>query len=235
MNNLKFGLKLGEQPLIAGALTDADVPSIKEERVKSADLIELRVDMFQDISLSHVKEIFKIARERFGKPIIATVRDMKEGGQREIADRLSLYDEIVPLSDMADVEIISGDIFGDIKRLCIANKKTLIGSHHNFEKTPDDDFLDGIVSKGKALGADIVKIATTARSRDDLIRMLNFTLRHKDKGMITMSMGDHGLPSRVVGPVFGSLITYGYINQPSAPGQISTDELLSVFRLLKLR
>jgi 3-dehydroquinate dehydratase-1 len=80
-----------------------------------------------------------------------------------------------------------------------------------------------------------VKIAVMAEDREDLIRLLTFTLRHRDEGIITMSMGDRGLPSRVFTPLFGSLITYGYVSHPSSPGQLSVSELMYIFRRLKIR
>jgi 3-dehydroquinate dehydratase type I len=227
--------KLGEVPLIAGVLTDTDVLTINKDLLNPADLIELRIDMFEDISSDHIENIFRAAKENFKKPIIATVRDVKEGGQREIADKLGIYKAVVPLSDVIDVEIGSEDILTETKKLCHTYRKLLIGSYHNFEFTPDNDFLDSIVSRGKELGVDIVKIAAMARDREDLIRLMFLTQRHKDTGIITMSMGDRGLPSRVFNPLFGSLITYGYINHPSAPGQLSVSELIYIFRRLKMR
>ncbi|HEX8948492.1 MAG TPA: type I 3-dehydroquinate dehydratase [Dissulfurispiraceae bacterium] len=228
-------MKLGEKPLIAGILTDIDVPVVDGDYLNSADLLELRVDMFSDIALSHIVSVFKTVRERFRKPIIATVRDIREGGQREVEDRLTIYREVIPLSDIVDVELNAKEVFPVVKRLCRDRQKILIGSYHNFEQTPDDAFCDEVISKGKEAGADIVKLAARAQSKDDLMRLMLLNLRHRDKGMITISMGDSGLPSRVFSPLFGSLITYGYINHPSAPGQISVSELLYIFRRLKIR
>lgn len=227
--------KLGEAPLIAGVLTDTDVLTINKDSLNPADLIEIRVDMFEDISSDHIENIFRAAKENFKKPIIATVRDVKEGGQKKIADRLGIYKAVIQLSDVIDVEIGSEDILTEIKKLCNTYRKLLIGSYHNFEFTPDGGFLDGIVARGKELGVDIVKIAATARDREDLIRLMLLTQRHKETGIITMSMGDIGLPSRVFNPLFGSLITYGYITHPSAPGQLSVSELIYIFRRLKMR
>lgn len=227
--------KLGEVPLIAVVLTDTDVLTINKNSLNPADLIELRVDMFEDISSDHIENIFRTAKENFKKPIIATVRDIKEGGQREIADKLSIYKTVIPYADVIDVEINSKDVLTEVKKLCSTHKKLLIGSYHNFDFTPDGGILDNIVAHGKELGADIVKIAVMASDREDLIRLMLLTQRHKDAGIITMSMGDKGLPSRVFNPLFGSLITYGYINHPSAPGQLSASELIYIFRRLKMR
>lgn len=221
-------------PLIACVLTDEDVSLLSAESLDMADLIELRIDMFNEISVNHVYETLKSARNKFNKPLITTVRDIREGGQREISDRFSFYETAASLSDFVDVEINSESLIRQVKAI-LQDTTILIGSYHNFDSTPDDEFLDAFATKGRSLGADIVKIAVTAQSRDDLIRLMLFTLRHKDSGVITMSMGDYGSPSRIVSPVFGSLITYGYINKPSAPGQLSVSQLSEILGLIKLR
>ncbi|HSB51366.1 MAG TPA: type I 3-dehydroquinate dehydratase [Dissulfurispiraceae bacterium] len=234
--NLKIAqLQLGEQPVVAGVLTDSDLFGITAEVRDSLDVVELRVDMFDSVETGHVADVFKKIRDLLGKPVIGTVRDAREGGQRTIDDRLELYDACIPWCDAVDVEVQSNRLLAKVGRLLSRKGKLLIGSYHNFNETPDEIFMDSIVSRGKEGGADIVKIAVTAKGRDDLLRLLLFTFRHRDKGMITMSMGDAGLPSRVVGPLFGSLISYGYVGRPSAPGQLSVSELMDLFRKLKLR
>jgi len=163
------------------------------------------------------------------------VRDVREGGEKEIPGRLDVYRGIIPLSELVDVEIQSEELFPQIKRLCSTFKKILIGSYHNFDSTPDYRFLDDIVKQGISQGADIVKIAVKAIDKDDLIRFLDFALRNRAKGLITISMGDQGLPSRIITPLLGSPITYGYIKTASAPGQLSVQEMMSMFRKLKMR
>ncbi|MFZ5996374.1 MAG: type I 3-dehydroquinate dehydratase [Nitrospirota bacterium] len=226
-------LPLGTMPLIAGALTDSDVVNLDRVAVDAADILELRVDMFDTLSPDHIEAVFKEARDKFRKPLLATIRAVREGGQKDIEDRTALYQVALPLSDAADVEVYSDEPFAAVKALCVAYKKPLIGSYHNFEHTPDDCFLDEVVAKGKE--ADIVKIAAMANEQEDMVRLALFTFRHRERGMITMSMGDRGLPSRVFNPLFGSLMTYGYVTRPSAPGQLSIAELADILRRLKLR
>lgn len=228
-------IKLGEKPLIAGVLTDVDIPVINMDYLGSADLLELRVDMFETLSLKHIENVFYNARDRFRKPIIATVRDIKEGGQREIKNRLEIYRVVAPISDIIDVELGSEDIFAEIKKICEGEKKVLIGSYHNFEVTPDEDYLEKIIVKGRNAGADIIKIAAMTNDREDLIRLMLLNLKYRDNRLITISMGRDGLSSRVLNPVLGSLITYGYINHPSAPGQMSVSEIMYILRRLKIR
>jgi 3-dehydroquinate dehydratase-1 len=226
---------LGETPLIAGIVTDRDMNRLDDDALQNVDIIELRVDMFDNVTIDQVRKVFTFVRDQFGKPILATVRRRDEGGVKDIPDRRELYRSIIPLSDLVDIEIASRDLFPEIRTLCSTFKKILIGSFHDFDETPADDVLDRIIGEGKSLGADIVKIAVRADNREDLHRLFALTSRHKDKNLITIAMGDQGLPSRIFAPLLGSLLTYGYLNTQSAPGQLSAAEMMSIFRKLKLR
>jgi 3-dehydroquinate dehydratase I len=227
--------RVGDFPLVTGILTDRDYQNADKGVMSSVDLIELRVDMFASISSQHVKNIFKETREIYNKPVIATVRDVNEGGEKEVLNRLDIYRSIIPLSDVVDVEINSSELFSDIRKLCTTFRKILIGSYHNFDVTPNANALGNIMKKGTDAGADIVKIAVKANSRADLLDLFSFALAHRDKRLITISMGEKGLPSRVFTPVINSPIAYGYINTASAPGQFSVVEMMSFFRKLKMR
>lgn len=229
------GTKISDFPLIAGSLNDRDVSDLALFSVSPVDLIELRMDMFEDTTPGHVENVFRKAKEKFRKPIIATVRDLKEGGVKDVPDRVGLYVLVAPYTDLMDVELFSEEAIKGIGSICRGGGKLLIGSYHNFESTPGEDFLDGVITKGSELGADIVKIAVAARDRTDLLRLIAFTLKNREHKLVTISMGNVGLPSRVFSPLCGSLITYGYITHPSAPGQLSVSELLYIFRRLKIR
>ena len=43
-----------------------------------------------------------------------------------------------------------------------------------------------------------------------------------------MSMDKEGFASRILGEIFGSAITFGSLNEPSAPGQIKATELSNI-------
>ncbi len=73
-------------------------------------------------------------------------------------------------------------------------------------------------------GADIVKIATMAKSRADVVRLLRFT-ETCTVPVVTIAMSAIGTVSRVIAPLFGSLFTYGYITRPVAPGQLPVERL----------
>ena len=53
----------------------------------------------------------------------------------------------------------------------------MILSHHDYDLTPDDAALDGLVAQMVEAGADIAKIATTARDVSDSLRILQLAQR----------------------------------------------------------
>ena len=81
-------------------------------------------------------------------------------------------------------------------------------------------------------GADIVKIATHVSSRDELQVLSKFCLNTLDHPHVVIGMGGLGLLTRIAFPALGSLMTFGFIGKPTAPGQIPFDELLGQMRLL---
>ena len=219
-------------PAIAVVMQDEDVLSVPPDRLKGADLIELRVDMFKNPH--RYKEIFSMAKSKYELPILCTVRAVNEGGRREIKDRLKIYLEIADYCSFFDIEIFSEEC-EDLRKITRQRNITLIGSYHNFNCTPEEKALESIFQRGRAIGVDILKIATMVNSRADLERLLLFTLKHKDEGIIVIGMGQKGVPSRVVNPIFGSLLTYASLNEASAPGQINLKEMVYIFERLEIR
>jgi 3-dehydroquinate dehydratase-1 len=99
-------------------------------------------------------------------------------------------------------------------------------SVHDFARMPSDAGLRAIERTARQRGADIVKIAGNARSPKDALRLLEFC-RSRKRPMVAVAMGKAGGITRLIAPIFGSLFTYGYIERPVAPGQISAAELLA--------
>jgi len=105
----------------------------------------------------------------------------------------------------------------------------VILSYHNFETTPGEVFILKMLLKAQDLGADIAKVAVMPKEYQDVLTLLNATLKARQQGLkipaITMSMGPQGRLSRIAGGLFGSDITFACGNSPSAPGQIPIEEL----------
>ncbi|MFH1287816.1 MAG: type I 3-dehydroquinate dehydratase [bacterium] len=235
MKKLKIGkIILGQTPVIVGSIKDSDINSdkIKDDIFKKIDIVEIRIDRFKNIFPDYITSIVKKLKASIPNPIIATIRDKKEGGGKKINEdaRYEILGNIIGYVDCADVEINSG-LLKKIPPLFHSRKKIIIGSYHNFKNTPSFETLEKILKKGKKGGADIVKIAVMANSKGDLAKLIDFTIKHRKENIITIAMGDIGRISRVLNPLLGSLLTYGYVTTSSATGQPSANEIIEWLRL----
>lgn len=223
-------LELGKIPRIAVSFDDrVSTSAIQTAKRLGMDIAELRVDLFVSKDLSHV---VKQALKFKNIPTIATVRSSLEGGRWKNAapKRLQLYQALLPHVSGIDIEYSSSSLLRPLIRQAKKLKKTVIVSYHHFSSTPALTVLEKKVQDAKKAGADIVKIATLARGAEDLLVMSALTLRHWQKGLITICMGKEGAFSRIVFPQFGSLITFARFKTPSAPGQIELKKLASLLK-----
>ncbi|MBI4114967.1 MAG: type I 3-dehydroquinate dehydratase [Candidatus Omnitrophica bacterium] len=212
---------------IVATVTDSDPPKlVRRARHLGANLLEARIDRFRSLDKDKVFEkIRSLKKSRL--PIIATIRSKKEGGGRTLSDskRLELFQKILPQVSAIDIELSSPRLIKTLVPLAHRRGKKTILSYHNFKSTPSERALEGILRRGKKMGGDMVKIATWAKNPGDTARLLLFTHRNRNQNLISIAMGPRGILSRTLGPLFGSLLTYGYLTRPQAPGQISVASL----------
>ena len=157
--------------------------------------------------------------------LIATCRRQEDGGKwtsTEDARLMLLREAIAEGVDYVDLEL---EIAGKIPRF---GKTKRIVSHHDFRKTPDN--LREIHAELAAQDADIVKIATTANTPHDNLRMLEL-VQESEIPTVGFCMGDIGTPSRILCGKFGSPLTYSPYHRERiiAPGQISFREMTEVY------
>jgi 3-dehydroquinate dehydratase-1 len=221
------GVTLGERPRLVAAGGDAEVGALAN--AAAADVVELRGDLFADPSVTEVTA----ALERLaaaGRPILFTARAASEGGRAMDEERrAALYDAALPFVQALDVEIASRALVERLAPLARARGCLLILSAHDFSQTPSTDDLATVAERGRALGADVVKLATTTQSFADVQTLLAVTLAQRPAGVVTLGMGPYGPLTRIVLPAAGSLLTYGSVGRPTAPGQIAVAEIRRVF------
>ncbi len=193
-------------------------------KAKNVDVLEFRVDGFSNKDPDFVLELLGKAYEK-GFQTILTIRSEKEGGVY-IENRLELFEKLIPYSDYTDIELSSSDIIGYISSLAKKHGKKLIISYHNFEMTPANFVIKEIIREALRYG-DIPKIALKANSYEDVARLL-CSAKDVKTSKILISMGEHGKISRIAGFVFGSFVTYVYLEKPNAPGQLSLEEALNL-------
>ncbi|NPB07200.1 MAG: type I 3-dehydroquinate dehydratase [Aquificae bacterium] len=200
---------------------------VRKAKALGADLIELRVDLFNDPSLPAVKKKLELVKKE-GLGTILTVRAPEEGG-RELPNRGELIRELGPLSDYTDLELRRRSelvVYGPLIRQ--AGKK-LIVSYHDFERTPPSWILKELFREGKRYGG-IPKVAVKANGLEDAARLL-CVAREVPGEKIAIAMGQEGVVTRVAGFAFGSVISYASLDKATAPGQLPLEELVRLREL----
>ena len=225
---IKIGnTRLGKGPAIAVTVTDSEsFRVLRGAKRRGASLFEIRIDRFRRLDENWLQQKIRTVR-RAGLPLIATIRSRQEGGRRQISDpqRFQIFKRVLPWIDAVDLELSSSRLKKVLIPLARRRRKRVILSYHNFKSTPSNRVLTGLIRRGKRQGADIVKIAVTPRNPADVARLLLLTRRHRDQNLITIAMGRRGRVSRILGPVFGSLLTYSFLGRQQAPGQVSLPAL----------
>jgi 3-dehydroquinate dehydratase-1 len=228
---LRLGaLALGPIPRIVAPLSERDLRGAADGVRRYADAVELRIDRFERHELAHVEQVCRAAGA-LGLPRIATVRAADEGGAVALADaqRQAILDAVSGAVDAVDIEL-RAPICRSVVDGAHRRGKLAIVSYHDFTATPSDPELAALCDAAVDRGADIVKIAANAASAADTDRLLGLLRARRDHGLIVIAMGEHGIASRVFFPLFGSLLTYGFLAQSGAPGQLPLDELYSELR-----
>jgi len=213
----------------AGGATEVDALAAAD----GADLVELRADLWDDPSPAALPALLGRVRAG-GRPAILTVRSAAEGGRAlDDGTRGALYAAGLPHADAIDVEIASGALAVDVVARARAARRTVILSAHALDATPPAAALLALVDRGRALGADVVKLATHARDLAELRTLVEVTLAAADRGVVTLALGPAGPLSRVVLPAVGSLLTYGHVGRPTAPsGQLPVADVAALLRRL---
>lgn len=228
---------------IVGVTKEAILEEAKDIATLPADIVEWRADWFENVfSLEEVKSILKSLREILGeKPILFTFRTAKEGGEKEIDDNtyITLNKYVIESGeiDLLDVEMFFGDkVVEEIIGYAHQNHVKIIASNHDFEKTPRKEEIISRLQKMQEMGSDILKIAVMPKSSKDVITLLSATeemsTNYAQQPIVTMSMSEKGLISRIAGETFGSAITFGAAKKASAPGQIPVLDLGLVLEIL---
>ena len=239
-----------------------------------ADVLELRVDLLEEAGaltaapmdtaaarvlecLRGVGEVANGADADAGAPLLLTCRTAAEGGRAQLDDAAYgalLRSVLDGLADWAperrpaaiDVEVQRGCL----RRVC-KQAHTLgvdvVASFHDFEATPPDEVLEGVLARMADEGADLAKIAVWPTSADDVARLLGVCARAtmgtgEGAGpgvpVAAMSMGALGAVSRVA-PAFGTALTFAAVPdeqgeaRASAPGQMPIQDVRRCLELLR--
>ncbi len=200
-----------------------------------ADMIEWRVDAFLHYDdCNAVRDVLAQAAGLLkDKIFLYTFRSRKQGGLAQVSGQ-----ELEDLHDLAAesgcVDLVDLEYFEEKRpyhRIRQLKKQGVhvIASHHDFEQTPDPEVMQMLLEQMQEGGADIVKLAVMPQCEEDVLHLLDVTVRfrrkHPKTPVVTMSMGRLGSISRLCGETFGSCVTFGSHEKPSAPGQYQMERL----------
>ena len=217
-------------PVMPRSLEEAQAIDIS--RFHGVDIIEWRADVLpKDDIITVEPAIF----EKFaGHEIIFTIRTSKEGGQLTLTSEeyVGLIREIDAIyhPDYIDFEYYSHkDVFSQM-----LDFPNLVLSYHNFEEMPED--IMEIFSELTSLAPRVVKIATMPKTEQEVLDLMNYTRGFKsinpEQEFATMSMGKLGRISRLASDLVGSSWTFASLDQASAPGQVSLNNMKLIQEVL---
>lgn len=203
----------------------------------SVDIAEWRADYLLEAHPEAPLTALPAAlRARLGTtPLLLTVRSAEEGGRARLSE-----DEYATTvagllqaggGDAVDVELARAGVLPDLVARAHDAGLPVVLSHHDVAGTPTAEEITDRLAAMAAAGADIAKVAVTAHGARDVLTLLEATVVAREQltlPVVTMAMGPAGLVSRLCGEVFGSAVTFGAVDQPSAPGQIDVAALRSV-------
>lgn len=182
-------------------------------KAHEADLLELRLDLFNDLTK------LKAFRDSCSLPVIFTLRSQKQGGgwllgeEERLAALLSLG-ELSP--DYMDVEADAPAPFLTHLQERFPQIKIIL-SYHDYAKTPED--LEALYATMRTKKAHLYKIAVQAQGSLDALALLAFAQGKSD--LIAVSMGPYGMVSRILAPIFERPFMYAALEEGEAIPSLS--------------
>ncbi len=193
------------------------------------DLVEVRVDALAG-RIAAVREFLANAK----LPVLLTVRHPGEGGvgNLPVAERRALFHEFLPRAAVVDVELRSVGGMDDVISAAKSRGAAVVVSDHHFRSIPTLAQMRSRARRAFAAGADVFKLAALADEGRAVARLLDFVSSEKERRLAVMGMGKLGQASRLVLACAGSVLNYGYLDEPNAPGQWEARELRKLLNTL---
>jgi 3-dehydroquinate dehydratase-1 len=224
---------LGRRALVVVSLGDprSVLSDARRAARDGADILELRGDAFSpdELTPGALGPVCRRVRAAGKRPLLLTLRSAREGGGWPASlsekHRAALMTALLPRVDGVDVELSSPRTAAAVVRAARRKKKWVILSSHDFSGVPSPRRLAALARRARRWGGDFLKIAVTPRDRRAAEEFMDRASRLPFPQKILIAMGRAGRFSRVEGFRWDSLLTYGYVGRPTAPGQVSVKAL----------
>jgi 3-dehydroquinate dehydratase type I len=213
---------------------DEAIQLIQKAEAQHADLIEVRLDSLK--THDNIAEILQHSKT----PLIATNKSTEQHGQfsgTETQRQKVLLGAARDGFEYVDVDLGTPNPTKLISTLKESGTKVIV-SFHDFEKTPPITELNKVLVEQLALGADVCKLVTTARTVNDNLVTLDFVSEaSKNAKIVCFAMGEKGKPSRLLSPVFGGFFTFASLDKKrkTAKGQLTIQEMRIAYKALGIK
>jgi 3-dehydroquinate dehydratase / shikimate dehydrogenase len=229
-------LRLPRVCVAVAASDPAELLEKAETLIRDNPFIELRLDHLSKpaLALSKVKQFME---SHSGITVIATCRRAAAGGKfrGSIPSQLEILGKAASAGcQLVDVELQTALKCKPAQIQKLRDRAGLILSFHDFRGTKK---LDETLEKMRAFPADFYKVVGTATTLADNVTMIQFLARESDNhSLVGVCMGEQGIISRVLGVRAGSVFTFAAVSpgEETAPGQITAQELRSIYRIESL-
>ena len=229
MNPILAQLKKSDLLLVASLDGDDLHFLLAQARTDHADMVEIRMDEWSSFFREDMFEKLARFKQRIGIPMLLSFR----GGHPFPQWWQPVHWRTLSHVALIDVEWNPKYPWKEIAKQVKKYNVGLMISHHDYQATPSEKALIKIAKAAYGKKADIVKIATRAKSEGDIKTLLAVAERFAPKkAMTVMGMGPLGTLSRYITPLFNTCLVYGYIGTPTASGQLPYNELRDRFRTL---
>jgi 3-dehydroquinate dehydratase I len=214
------------------------------EVLENCDIAEFRADLWEpDQIISEVQSFREECMQKFGHALetIFTLRLKSDGGawpnemamnREKIWLALGLH-KPKAIFEWIDIEVENLPKLSQEMTSALQQRRVkLLASHHNMHTTYSAIDLDSLGHKLLNTGAEGIKLAVTCNQRDQILDLMAFAkkIARLNSHACVLSMGGIGRATRVLAPLLGCPLTYGYLcGGAVAPGQLSVSEMVEFY------
>jgi 3-dehydroquinate dehydratase/shikimate dehydrogenase len=206
-----------------------------ESMARDNPFLEFRLDYLKQ-PLAALPKIHRFLETHQYVTAIGTCRRVENGGK--FKGSLASQLEVLTKAHAAGCQLVDMELESALKSkpeaiARLRSRAGLILSFHDFRATRN---LDETLEKMLKIPADYYKVVSTATTLSDNVTMMKFLQTKSDKqAMVGLCMGEQGIISRVLGVRAGSAFTFAAVDPSiglkTAPGQVSSRDLRSIYRI----
>jgi 3-dehydroquinate dehydratase/shikimate dehydrogenase len=219
------------QDKICAVVAAADSRSMRKQLVRAlrqTRTVELRLDWLRD-DREIIQFVAWLAAKRPQAALIATCRRLEAGGRY----RGAIAKQLIHLADAIRAGCAWYDLEIETVRRCppelldvLLGDARQLTSAHFFRGMPPN--LSRVAAELTRYRPDAIKIAARCDSLADSRKLLDFGEGRRNT--VAVPMGDVALPARFLALRGKRAFVYAPVENATAPGQISLDELKSLYR-----